>query len=282
MCSTQKRKTSRGVVIVAMLCGLLMLATPALAQQVFLNEAPPEQDLGNVMLNQHATADTGPVLFEHWLHRSKFTCRLCHVDLGFTMRTNATGVDAATNQQGFYCGACHDGHRQFDGVTLFRACVTGRSAKNDEECARCHISSKTTRKYSYRQWTAKFPKSGYGANWMAAEQAGIIKPADLLEGVSISKPRLENRQELAIKPKIEWFTGVHFSHEMHTVWNGCEVCHPEIFPTQSNGPLHISMYQIAAGRFCGCCHGKVAFPVNSCGQCHAHGPSWVSGPGWIF
>jgi len=32
------------------------------------------------------------VVFDHWLHRAKFTCRLCHVDIGFAMKAEATDI----------------------------------------------------------------------------------------------------------------------------------------------------------------------------------------------
>ena len=38
-----------------------------------------------------------PVVFDHWLHRAKFTCRLCHVDIGFAMKANETGIRAVDN-----------------------------------------------------------------------------------------------------------------------------------------------------------------------------------------
>jgi c(7)-type cytochrome triheme protein len=31
----------------------------------------------------------------------------------------------------------------------------------------------------------------------------------------------------------------------------------------------ITMAKIQAGEYCGACHGKVAFPVEACGRCHA-------------
>ena len=47
--------------------------------------------------------------FDHWLHRSKFTCRVCHVDIGFAMEAKGTKVTADMNVKGFYCGSCHNG-----------------------------------------------------------------------------------------------------------------------------------------------------------------------------
>jgi len=286
MSSTAKRirKTDLWVAAVALLCAMLGFVSAAQAQQLYLQGVPEEDQFGNVMLNKYVTPNNGPVVFEHWLHRSKFTCRVCHVDIGFGMQANATGIDAKTNAQGFYCGACHDGKRQFAGVTVFRACVPDGVANTDGTCARCHISKKTKYKYSYGQFTAKLPKARYGVDWMAAEKSELVKPIDIVEGVSVPKERIKNRADLAIRPNVEWFTGIHFSHGLHSKWNGCELCHPEIFPTQKSGsgPGNITMYQIAKGRYCGACHVKVAFPINGCNQCHAKGPNWVDGPGWVM
>jgi len=269
---------------VALLCATFLFVTTVQAQQLYLHAVPPEDQFGNVTLNKHATVDSGPVVFEHWLHRAKFTCRVCHVDIGFAMQANETGIDAKTNAQGFYCGACHDGKRQFGGVVMFRACTPDRAANADAMCLHCHASKKTKYKYSYAQFTAKLPKARYGVDWMAAEKSELLKPIDIVEGVSIPKERINNRADLSIHPNVEWFTGIHFSHELHSKWNGCELCHPEIFPTQKSGsgPGNITMYQIANGRFCGACHVKVAFPINGCNQCHAKGPNWVDGPGWVM
>ena len=41
---------------------------------------------GRVVLDNFST-DTGmpAVVFDHWRHRVLFTCRVCHVDVGFAM-----------------------------------------------------------------------------------------------------------------------------------------------------------------------------------------------------
>lgn len=33
--------------------------------------------------------------------------RLCHVDIGFAMKANETGITADDNASGNYCGTCH-------------------------------------------------------------------------------------------------------------------------------------------------------------------------------
>ena len=69
-------------------------------------------------------ARLAPVVFDHWVHRARYTCRLCHVDVGFAMKAGATGIRAADNIAGQYCGACHDGRRQSaEGRKVFAACT---------------------------------------------------------------------------------------------------------------------------------------------------------------
>ena len=134
------------------------------------------------------------MVFDHWLHRSKFTCRLCHVDIGFAMEAKATGISAATNRQGFHCGACHDGKRIIDGKTVFASCS---DQSNDKQCARCHSLGKPgVREYEYKAFTAKFPKAIYGVNWEAAENDGVIKPIDFLDGISVKRRPMQSRKIL--------------------------------------------------------------------------------------
>jgi c(7)-type cytochrome triheme protein len=59
-----------------------------------------------------------------------------------------------------------------------------------------------------------------------------------------------------------------FSHAKHTVWNGCELCHPEIFVGVKKGATKYSMVEIFEGKYCGACHVTVAFPLIDCGRCH--------------
>jgi len=60
-----------------------------------------------------------------------------------------------------------------------------------------------------------------------------------------------------------------FSHAKHTVWNGCEGCHPEIFMGVKRGATKYSMVDIFEGKYCGACHVAVAFPTIDCQRCHS-------------
>ncbi len=61
---------------------------------------------------------------------------------------------------------------------------------------------------------------------------------------------------------------VVYPHKQHTEWLDCSNCHPAIFIPQK-GANSISMAAILMGEKCGLCHGKVAFPVSECRNCHS-------------
>ena len=61
---------------------------------------------------------------------------------------------------------------------------------------------------------------------------------------------------------------VVYPHKQHTEWLDCSNCHPAIFIPQK-GANAISMAAILLGEKCGVCHGKVAFPVSECRNCHS-------------
>jgi len=278
MYSNRKRtkKNELGLLRLALLCGVLFLANNLWAQ-IYLPGPPPEQpsDYGKVILDSYSpAAGMHAVEFDHWLHRSRYTCRLCHVDIGFAMEAKATGIRADSNRQGFHCGACHDGKKTFAGKPIFASCSDD---KNGPNCTRCHsLGVRNARKEDYRTFTAKFPKATYGVNWEAAEKAGIIKPIDFIEGVSVHRPPMQSREDFSLKTGYNWVRPVLFSHEKHSIWNGCELCHPEIFPTGKRGTGRYSMFANIEGRYCGACHGRVAFPLNNCSQCHPRAPEWAA------
>jgi c(7)-type cytochrome triheme protein len=269
------RRNNAGTILVATIVVLIFLVAAAVAQETVLPPEPPAPaDFGKVVLNTYAAKSPGTVVFDHWLHRSQFTCRLCHVDIGFAMTAKATGITAESNRQGYHCGTCHDGKRVFKGKPIFAACAETPATA---ECSRCHSGGKTgVRKYEYNSYTARFPKDYYGIDWQAAEARGIVKPVDFLEGVSMRKEKLQSREDFTIKTNLDWVNPVYFSHEKHTVWNGCELCHPEIFPTVRKSAAHYTMYSNVAGRHCGACHLKVAFPLNNCAKCHPRAPAWAA------
>ena len=239
-----------------------------------LAKSPPEE-YGRVVINNYSEeAGLPAVVFDHWLHRALYTCRLCHVDIGFAMQPGGTDIKAESNIAGFHCGACHDGRKTYAGKVIFASCEAEYRPDDKKRCDRCHFDGKPAmqKDFEFNVFTKDLPKEGQGngINWELAEEKGAIKPVDFLEGVSMPKSDIKAREDFSIKARGTWMHDVIFSHKKHAVWNGCEVCHPAIFPTVEKGSTKYSMFDIYDGEYCGVCHGKVAFPLIECQRCHTN------------
>jgi c(7)-type cytochrome triheme protein len=234
-------------------------------------EVVPPQKYGLVELgNLSAGARIPPVSFDHWRHRARFTCRLCHVDVGFAMSAGQTGISASTNRSGYHCGACHNGKTLIGGKTVFASCSTSKDVDESPDCRRCHQRRDPAKlEKDYLALAEKLPRKGQGngVDWEAAEAKGLLRPIDHVEGVSIRRAPLKMDKEISIESS-GWMANVLFSHRKHSVWNGCEVCHPEIYPSTKSGTKKTTMIQISSGESCGVCHTKVAFPLGECERCH--------------
>ena len=68
-------------------------------------------EYGDVVMNNYSSAaNMRPVVFPHWFHRVRFTCKTCHADLGFKFQAGGNQVDMLKIIDGQFCGACHNGH----------------------------------------------------------------------------------------------------------------------------------------------------------------------------
>ena len=250
---------------------MLSVALPAAGVGTKRKRPRPHQ-YGTVTINNFASqAGMAPVEFDHWVHRARFTCRLCHVDLGFAMKTGETEVRALDNQRGLYCGSCHDGRRTFDGAKLFAACSDIPADATSARCGRCHLAEPSREKEDrFYRFKADLPRDRFsnGIDWEAAEREGKIRPSDYLEGVSVQRAPMAVKEDFRLDAKLEGMPEIIFSHQKHTVWNGCEVCHPEIFLGVRRGATSYTMIELFQGRYCGVCHDTVAFPQMECQRCH--------------
>lgn len=223
-------------------------------------------EFGTVLINNYSNVkEEAPVIFHHWLHRSKFTCRLCHVDIGFAMETGGTMVTCEDNKAGIYCGTCHNGKDAFG--------LKGTEKIGDEKvknCDRCHSYGKSvTRKNNFYVFRKNMMRErfGNGIDWMKAEQYKRVKLVDFIEDVSFKRDQLKDPKDIKIGAGEKGMPNIIFSHIKHAKWNGCELCHPEIFGV-TKGATTYSMQEIFDGKYCGLCHGKVAFPNKDCQRCH--------------
>lgn len=215
---------------------------------------PPPEQYGSLLMSERSEAHGQPsVRFAHWSHRRSYACRVCHVELGFEMLANTTGVSEEANRQGDYCGACHDGNTAF--------------GHTEKHCTTCHTGSIGGNLKQFKE-LRKFPKTKFGnkIDWAAAERKGMINPKK-----SLFDPEFEQiAYNEAFEVEADWtlIPPADFSHSAHLEWLDCANCHPDIFKIQKKGTEHFLMKYILEGRFCGACHLRVAFPLDNCKRCH--------------
>jgi c(7)-type cytochrome triheme protein len=258
------------------LWGVLFLVVSGLlgvSDKLSASTMVPPDEYGRVVIrNYSGRAGLAPVVFNHWLHRARFTCRLCHVDIGFAMEAGGTKIKAASNEKGYYCGSCHKGNFVFEDKKVFTACSTRPEDAKDQRCDRCHsLDKKVKKEYEFLTFTEHLPKKGLGngIDWEAAEEKGFIHLVDFLPGISVKRKALKPQEDFVIKAMGKWISAdIIFSHKKHAKWNGCEVCHPDIFPSVKKGDVKYTMFDIARGEYCGACHLNVAFPIAECQRCH--------------
>jgi c(7)-type cytochrome triheme protein len=258
--------------IVFLVFGLLIVAGLASGQTGVKKKRALPHEYGSVVINNYSDkAGLAPVEFNHWLHRGIYTCRLCHVDLAFGMKAGSTNIKAADNKKGFYCGTCHNGKMLYNDKPIFTSCLPTYSQEDAKRCERCHsVGRNVIAEFDFYAFTKKFPKErfGNGIDWEKAEADGYVKLIDSIEGVSIKRKSMAVQKDFTLSAKVTGMPDIIFSHTKHTVWNGCEVCHPEIFVGVKKGLTKYSMAEIYEGKYCGVCHVKVAFPLLDCQRCH--------------
>lgn len=224
--------------------------------------AKKSHEFGEVVLDKMVkNKGQMPVVFRHWNHRAKHSCRLCHVDIEFEMAGD-TEIMEEDNKDGRYCGTCHNGKEAFD----------------ISQCSKCHPKDANDAKEKERQakkaffaFKKKMPNANYGnkIDWNEAEDSGVIVVKDYIEGVTFeSENKMSNLRDEPMAPTLPGLPGIIFSHKLHVAWTGCGMCHPAPFALET-GKTKMSMKEISDGKFCGVCHGSVAFPLNDCSKCHS-------------
>jgi c(7)-type cytochrome triheme protein len=215
---------------------------------------PPEQ-YGNVLIDRaSAKAGVKPVAFAHWSHRMRHTCRVCHLELEFEMKANATAITEQANVEGKFCGAagCHDGKAAF--------------GHDRQHCDACHSGELGAASRDFR-WLKYSPASGYGnrVDWTRALQMRLINPKD---AIATRRGSMSFDRTLDLKADWSGIPPATFPHKAHVAWLDCANCHPDLFNIEKKTTRHFSMTLNLEGQFCGVCHRTVAFPMQDCKRCH--------------
>ena len=231
------------------------LGLQASAQEFKLPPHPPAAQFGNVLISRTTAAGpVKPVAFSHWRHRLRYTCRVCHLELDFAMRRNATEITEAGIRKGLHCGACHDGKTAF-------------AAAEESNCARCHTGTTETDLADFLHRLAELPSSefGNGVDWSRALTLGKIAPVSSLTD---DFDPLTLDTTLSLEAGWNFVAPATFPHAEHVRWLDCANCHPSIFNVKKNTTERFSMRRTLAREFCGACHVRVAFPLDDCRRCH--------------
>jgi len=216
---------------------------------------------GNVVMGGGPSRKAGlaPVVFPHWSHRARYTCRVCHQELGFSMRQGDSGITREQYLAGKFCGACHNGNLAFT--------VKDGPAR---QCKRCHLENTDELEKDFADFSESLPMApfGNGIDWSAALKQGRFAPANSLGG-SEAAMQFPNKLKQPLKlgtaaPRSD----VRFSHQDHFAELDCASCHPDIFNIKQKSTASFTMDSNLYGNFCGVCHMLVAFPMNDCKRCH--------------
>ena len=215
---------------------------------------------GNVVMRTKTRkAEVAPVIFAHWSHRARYTCRVCHQELGISMRAGDTGITRSQYLAGKYCGACHNGQIAFS--------VADGPAP---QCKKCHLESTKGLEQKFADFSADLPMApfGNGIDWAAALKSGKVRPTNVIDDSKASLKLPENLRKPLKLGTSSPRSDVVFSHQDHFEELDCSSCHPDLFNIKKKTTESFTMDSNVYGNFCGSCHMMVAFPMNDCRRCH--------------
>ncbi|MFZ5996393.1 MAG: c(7)-type cytochrome triheme domain-containing protein [Nitrospirota bacterium] len=221
---------------------------------------PPEQ-YGDVYMDRSSPGKgMAPVIFSHWSHRGRYTCKVCHTELEFAMQANMTGIICdSVYVRGKYCGACHNGKTAFG----------PRDAKG-KNCELCHNGYRGPDRDKFYELQSRLPSSDYGnkIDWARAMRDRLIRPrSDSLYGGPRQKTVGIDRTivlgERSGKP-----TAAVFPHKFHQDIIDCTTCHSDLLKYSGKPRVNLSKESMLKGQSCGLCHLRVAFPLDDCDRCH--------------
>lgn len=236
-----------------------------------------EKFLGNIVMQEHRVQmereGLNPVVYPHWLHRIWFQCKVCHQDI-FVMKKGGNDISRTHIAEGRQCGVCHNGKMAF-GL--------------NEGCEKCHnagrpgieglydmtkIDHKKIKDVAVRlgaEWNqenlpeGKVPIDRFGyIKWLELKAKNVFKPISSLNKDFKDEVRDNKILFESLSPMVD---NVLFDHKIHSTWIQCSTCHPSFF-VDKLGENRIKMTDMASGKYCGHCHGKVSFTFADCLRCH--------------
>lgn len=244
---------------ILLLLSIILFPEFSSAQGVLgLPPLPPPETYGDVFMDRNLRGkEVIPVVFSHWVHRVKYTCRVCHYELEFSMKSNDTSIVCDNGQmRGRHCATCHNGKVSF-----------GPKDGNGDNCKRCHNANTGANRKKFKEIQERLPKSKFGdeIDWSKSLEDGLIKPADTISG---NTREIVNIKTLTLEAEMSGISSAVFPHKTHEQWLDCSSCHPELFNIKKKSTQSLRMHNMLKGESCGICHLRVAFPLDDCRRCH--------------
>lgn len=264
-------KKRKNIVVIAFLVVLFGVITNAVSSDFMWGNLVMDRTM-----EQMQKAKVNPVVYPHWLHRTWFRCKVCHLDI-VKPKKGSNNIDMKKIEEGKVCGACHNGKLAF-GVK--------------DNCKRCHsltpdgkvegpiYSPDNIPDDEFKKIAQKFgaswnpeamgkdglPRDRFGfIDWIKMIDMGVVKPTH-----SLNPEDKDVIKDSAILFHVlsDFEDDVLFSHKVHTYWMECKMCHDSLFKAEAGGNRIRMKDMVISQNFCIHCHGKVSFPAASCTNCH--------------
>lgn len=237
-----------------------------------------EKFLGNFVMRADMAGmekkGVAPVVYPHWLHRLYYDCKACHQDI-FKMKRGENGITHEAMRQGKVCGTCHDGKTSFGSEENCVSCHSAGldGAKRLKDVSKLDLNSvEETAARLGAGWSTenlppgRLPLDRFGSiDWVYLKAVSAHAP---LKSAGKDKAAETRDSTVLFESTMGGISPVPFSHATHSSRLDCSSCHPSLF-SEELGANKVNMKAMAEGKFCGYCHGKVAFRFAECNRCHA-------------
>ena len=138
-----------------------------------LPKLPSPDEYGDVFIDRVSSANkVMPVVFSHWVHRQKYTCRVCHVELNFSLKANDTNIVCGKGEMtGKYCEVCHNNKVSFG----------TKGPEGEKNCDRCHNANASPNRAKFAEMKSQLPRAPFGneIDWSKALTDGTINSGTL-------------------------------------------------------------------------------------------------------
>lgn len=261
-------------------------------------------EYADVVINNYAdAAGMRPVVFPHAYHRIRFRCKVCHADIGFKFKAGGNKITMAKIIDGKFCGACHNGEIAWsvENCSMCHSGIPGTPTQIHKAIANVKTpkefnpnnpntfnrvlgwqlsSNMEVRDRSNSSFSSLQPSQaafndecftttsfGNGIDWVKGLDDNCISPRYQKDDPTVNPVVMDMDMQRATPSSMGDRV---FPHDAHTKWLYCSNCHPKIFIPEK-GANKMNMTGILNGKWCGTCHGKVAFPIvgQTCKKCHS-------------